>query len=656
MNNSMQRKDELKLLIKKFDKAYEKGHPLITDTEYDMLYKELNDLEKIYGQDKDSPTNYIENAKINHLKKIKHETPMLSQEKCHTKEEIISFTNRINDNKYIVDLKLDGISIALKYKNGKLIQGVTRGNGHYGYDITAAVLKMDNVPKQISENIDIEVRGEVIMNDKDFESLNTNGEYSNSRNFVAGTLNALDVDLVAKRKLFIIVYDIRSINSNMGQQMTTIDAHMYLKKLGFTVVKSWEFNKNQIEKMIKFCENFNNTIRPTLKYKIDGLVIKANDNLIIEKEGNTSKFPKSSIAFKFDSQDRSSILTNIEWQVGRTGLITPVAEFDPIEIDGVKITKASLANIDNIRKLDIKLNDNIIVARSNDVIPKIVSVIKDKRNGNEKIIDYPLICPICGSKTFLEGPLLYCKNDKCSAQTTNKLSHFAERDAMNIEDLSDKTIEAIQNANIPLDSFEDIYFLHKYKENLVKIERFGEKKVTNLLNEIEKSKNNYLHQLIYGFGIPNIGLSKAKAIANLYGNINDLINDITTGKFLIKIKKLPDFGDIVVKSVEEWLSNNKYLFSVFSSLGNFKTEKIEISNSKITGKTVVITGELSKPRKEIEKELNLLGVKISSSVSKNTDYVLVRDNNKDETSSKYKKAKELGIKIIEETDFRRTIL
>lgn len=651
----MDRMKKLIELIKKYDKAYEEGKPLITDSEYDKLYFELLELEKEYGTLPDSPTTYIENAKINHLQKVKHLTPMLSQEKCHTKDEIIAFTKRVNDDKYVVDLKLDGISIALKYVNGVLTQAVTRGNGHTGYDITAAALKMDGVPKKLNQNIDIEVRGEVIMQEADFEELNINGEYSNSRNFVAGTLNALDVNLVKERRLFVCTYDIRSINNVLGQQMSTEDAHNLLNSLGFMVVKHWIFNSNEIDKMTKFCEDFNKKIRPTIETKIDGLVIKSNDYNLIKKLGNTSKFPKSSIAFKFDSLDRTTILKNVEWQVGRTGLITPVANFDTIEIDGVEIAKASLANIENIKKLDIKLNDKIVVARSNDVIPKIISVIKNERNGNEKNINYPLICPICGSKTFLEGPLLYCKNNKCPAQMANKLSHFAERDAMNIEDLSDKTIEAIQNANILFNSFEDIYLLHNYKEELIKIERFGKKKVANLLNEIEKSKNNYLHQLIYGFSIPNIGLSKAKAIANLYEDINALIADITTDDFLTKIRNLPDFGDVVVKSVEEWLNDNKYLFLVFASLGEFKTEKIKISNNKLTGKIIVITGELSKPRKEIEKEFEIYGVKISNSVSKNTDYVIVGDNNQDTTSSKYKKALELNIPIIEESSFRQLI-
>jgi DNA ligase (NAD+) len=651
----MERKKELEYLIKKYDKAYEEGHPLITDTEYDILYNELIELEKKYGVSEESPTKYIEDAKIRHLNKVVHDSPMLSQEKCHTKEDIINFVNRINDTKYIVDLKLDGISISLKYKEGKLIQAVTRGNGHYGYDITAAALKMSNVPEKINEKIDIEVRGEVIINDADFERLNKNGEYSNSRNFVAGTLNALDVNLVKDRHLFVNVYDIRSYNGKLGQQMSTIEAHNLLTNLGFNVVKYWIFAKNEIDKMTDFCEQFNKTIRPTLNFKIDGLVIKTNNDKIIEKLGNTSKFPKSSIAFKFDSLDRSTRLKSVEWQVGRTGLITPVANFDLIEIDGVEINKASLANIDNIKKLDIKIEDSIVVARSNDVIPKIISVIKEKRTGKEQEITFPTICPVCGEKTMLKGPLLYCLNDNCSAKTINKISHFATRDAMNIEDLSDKTIEAIQDANIPFNSFEDIYLLHNYTKELIDIERFGEKKVSNLLNEIEKSKNNYLHQLLYGLSIPNIGLSKAKAIASLYKNVGELNQDVINGNFLDKIKNLPDFGNIIVQSVEKWLNSNKNLLLFFESLGTFNSEEISVSNSNLIGKTIVITGELSKPRKEIEKELIALGIKVSSSVSKNTDYVLVGNNNTDTTSSKYQKALKLNIPIIEENGFRQLI-
>lgn len=649
----MDRMKELTILIKKYDKAYESGKPLITDTEYDKLYKELVDLEKQYGVLPNSPTTYIENAKINHLKKVKHLTPMLSQEKCHTKEEIIAFTNRVNDNKYIVDLKLDGISIALKYKNGLLKQAVTRGNGHTGYDITAAALKMDGVPKKLNQDVDIEVRGEVIMQEADFEALNTDGEYSNSRNFVAGTLNALDTNLVKERRLFVCTYDIRSYKNILGQQMSTEEAHNLLQALGFMVVKHWIFKSNELNEMIKFCETFNKKIRPTIECKIDGLVIKANDNDIIKKLGNTSKFPKASIAYKFDSQDRTTILKSVDWQVGRTGQLTPVANFDTIEIDGVEINKASLSNIENINKLDIKIGDTIVVARSNDVIPKIISVIKDNRNGNEIDISIPNKCPVCGGSILQKGPITYCNNNNCSAKIISKIVHFAERDAMNIEDLSDKTVEAIINAGIPCEGYEDLYLLHNYKNELENIERFGKKKVSNILSEIEKSKNNYLHQLIYGLGIPNIGLSKAKAISSLYNNLDELVKDIIDDTFLDKISKLPDFGDIVVKSVDDWLDDYKYLLLAFDYMGPFNSEKINIVSNNMSGKTIVITGELSKPRKEIEKELKSLGIKVSSSVSKNIDYLLVGDNNQDTSSNKYKNAIKNNITIIEESDFRK---
>lgn len=654
----MERKEELEVLIKQYDKAYEKGHPLITDTEYDLLYKELVDLEKIYGIGDNSPTKYIEDAKINHLKKVNHETPMLSQEKCHDSNEIKKFIERTNDSKYVIDLKLDGISIALKYKHGKLIQAVTRGNGHYGYDITAAALKMSGVPKKLKKDIDIEVRGEVIMQEADFEDLNTNGEYSNSRNFIAGTLNALDTNLVKERHLFVCVYDIRSYNGFLGQQMSTIDAHNLLSNLGFDVVKHWEFSQKEVNKMIKFCENFNTTIRPIIETKIDGLVIKSNDEKIIEDLGSTSKFPKSSIAFKFDSQDRTTILRSVEWQVGRTGQLTPVANFDTIEIDGVEINKASLANIDNINKLDIKIGDTIVVARSNDVIPRIISVVKNNRNGNEQQIFVPTKCPVCNTKIIQKGPISFCLNNECSAKIISKIAHFASRDAMNIEDLNEKTIEAIINADIPLKNFLDIYYLYLYKDEMMKIKRFGKKKVENLLNEIEKSKNNYLHQLIYGLGITNIGLSKSKAIASLFNNADDIrISYLVKHDFIEKISILDDFGPKIIQDVQEWLDFgiNKVMLLSCGKMGVFPKEEIKKKESRLNNKIVVITGELSKPRKEVQKELEELNIKVSNSVSKNTDYLIVADNNSDTTSSKYQTAIKLNIQIIEESEFRKLI-
>lgn len=649
------RKNELKELIKEYDKAYEDGKPLISDTEYDRLYEELINLEKELGTDSDSPTTYIEDAKINHLKKVAHGEPMLSQEKCHTASEIRSFVQRTNDKKYIVDLKLDGISIALKYAKGKLIQAVTRGNGHYGYDITAAALKMDGVPKKLLKDIDIEVRGEVIMNEDDFDNLNVNGEYSNSRNFVAGTLNALDVDLVKERRLRVYVYDIRAINGKMGQQMTTEDAHNFLLQLGFDVVKYYPFEVDDLDKMIKFCEDFNETRRPLIEYKIDGLVIKSNDEKIIEKLGSTSKFPKSSIAFKFDSQDRTTKLLKVEWQVGRTGQITPVANFEEIEIDGVNINKASLANIENINKLDVRIGDTIVVARSNDVIPKVISVVKSLRPNNTSEITPPKFCPICGERTRQSGPLLYCDNENCEAKVVARLSHFAKRDAMNINTLSDKTIIAIRKAGVELNEVGDLYLLHCYRDKLISIKGFGKTKVDKLLDEIEKTKSNYLHQLLYGLSIPDIGLSKAKAIANLYKNSDAMWEDIDNDVFREKIAKLPDFGDIVVKSVMDWLAEKGLDLFTIGCLGEFPSEKTQVTSSKLSGKTVVITGELSIPRKEITKKLEAMGIKISSSVSKNTDYLLVPNNNTEKTSSKYKKAESLGINIVEEDDFLKLL-
>lgn len=658
----MDRMKDLIELIRKYDIAYEEGNPLITDTEYDRLYNELILLEKQYGTLEDSPTTYIQNAKINHLKRVKHDTPMLSQEKCHTKEEIESFVKRTNDNKYIIDLKLDGVSISLKYKNGLLNQAVTRGNGIDGYDITAAALLMEGVPKKLTQQIDIEVRGEVLIKEKDFEELNINGEFKNSRNLVAGTLNALDVNLVKERRIYVCVYDIRALNNILGQNMSTLDSHLYLNKLGFNVVNYWTFDKDELNKMTQFCLDFNKNIRPSIECKIDGLVIKSNNEQIIKNLGNTNKYPKSSIAFKFDSQDRTSVLKSVEWQVGRTGLITPVANFDTIEIDGVEISKASLANIDNINNLDIMLNDTIVVARSNDVIPKIISVVKQNRTGNEIKIQAPLTCPNCGYNVSIEGPLIYCHNEQCSSRILQKLSHFVTRDAMCIADLSDKILEKFIENNIPIQNFLDIYEIEKYYNQITNIKGFKvdkktgrSLKVDKLLKEIEKSKNNYLHQLLFGLSISNVGLSKAKAIASQFENLNELINCYEQNNLESVLISLDDFGDIIVKDVINFFDNNLYILKEFNKLGIFPSvKKSQITNSIFTNKTIVISGELTIPRKEVIEKIEGLGAKNSGSVSSKTDYLLI-GNDTDLTSNKCKKAIELGIKIITEDEFNSMI-
>lgn len=652
----MKRLEELSQLIKMYDKAYEEGNPIITDTEYDLLYKELVELEQKYGVKNDSPTQYIEDAKIAHLTKVKHLTPMLSQEKAHTEEDIKNFLNRTNDDLYIVDLKLDGVSIALKYQNGKLTQAVTRGNSQEGYDITAAAINMAGVPLNISQEIDIEVRGEVLISDKDFEKLNSNGDFKNSRNLVAGTLNCLDVDLVKERKLYVNIYDIRSYKNSNSQCMSTLAAHKLLNDLGFNVVKYWIFKKEEEKDLINFCKTFNNTIRPTLGFKIDGLVLKSNNEEIIKKLGNTNKFPKSSIAFKFDSQDRTTILRKVEWQVGRTGQITPVGIFDEIEIDGVNITKASLANINNIKNRDIKINDTVVVARSNDVIPQITSVVKELRKDTIDIVA-PEECPVCGKKTIFKNDILYCLNENCSAKILYKLVHFCERDSMNILDLSEKTINKFLEAGVPLNNFTDIYNLHKYKDKIIELEGFkpqkikGQvitKRIDNILNQIEQSKNNSFSNLLTAFGINNIGSSSAKILAKKYISLENLFNLICNNNMFDEISSIKDIGPVQAKSLIDFFNSNFSMINEFINMGKFE-EEINNTSNKLLNKTFIITGTLSQSRDYFKELIENNSGKVSGSVSSKTDFVLLGDE--PNISSKHQKAIELNIKIINESEF-----
>lgn len=644
----------LKKEISKFDKAYEEGMPIITDTEYDKKYERLIILESEFNDISiDSPTQKIEDAKVPKSKKVKHTIPMLSQEKCHTKDDIINFIKRTNDKKYIIDVKLDGISIVLKYVNGKLNSALTRGDGLIGYDITDAVYQMSNVPKTLPSLIDIEVRGEIIINNDIFESLNVNGEFKNSRNLVAGTINCLDISLIKERHLKVITYDIRN------EDINTDDAHILLKNLGFEVVDYKEFNN--LDDILTYCLNYDKKNRPLLNYKIDGLVLKSNDAKIIKELGYTNKYPKSSIAFKFDSQDRTTVLKSVDWQIGRTGVITPVANFDSIEIDGVIIQKASLANPNNIKSKDIKINDTIVVARSNDVIPKIIGVIKTVRNGQEQLINTPKNCPECGGIITLKNDIPYCLNEDCPSRIINRLAHYCSRDGMNIEMVSDKTIESIINSKIPLNSIIDLYNLKNYRDSLENIEGFKPstvkgikttKKIDKMLLEIEKSKEQNLSNLLSALGIPTIGKSAAKILAKKYLNLKTFYEALIKPEATKELINLQDFGDISSQSVIDYVNNNSNLLLYLASIGEF-CEDIATSSNKLENLTFVITGTLSQSRDSIKKIIEDNGGKVSGSISSKTNYLLLGED--DGISSKHQKAIDLNIKIISESDLKELI-
>lgn len=659
----MTKKERLEFLtteITKHDILYENDEPIISDTEYDKLYYELVELEKELGSLPNSPTLRINTSSKSFLKKVKHTYPLLSQEKAHTKEELEKFFERVNDNTFLLQLKLDGLSVDLKYSSGSFIQAVTRGNGHIGEDITDAIKNVSNVPKMLPSDFSGEIRGEVIMNYEDFNRINaaiTNPEdkKTSPRNLAAGTVRSLDTSVVKERNIRVVVYDI------LGTTLDNKDVYDFLLKEGFDVVETWFYKKSELNNLIEKCINYDKKDRKLLPYQIDGMVIKANSIDLINCLGSTNKYPKSSIAYKFDSESRTTKLKDVYWQVGRTGLITPVALLEPCEFDGTIVEKASLANIDYIVDNDIKINDTVFVERRNDVIPKVTKVVFAERTSAVRTITPPHLCPVCGHVTeFNEnkkddseaGPLLYCSNPLCSGQLLEKLTYFVSRDCMNIVSLSRKTILALLDKGfISKDEsmFQSIYHLSNYQSEMESMERFGKQKVTNILKAIEKSRNVQLYQFLASLSIDGLGKSKAKLIAKHYQNLSDLLNDDNLEE---NLENIETFGPILTKNMLKFIDLNKKMIEDLATeltISNdmyFDKSKVQIEDGNISAsvspyplldKTFVITGTLAHPRSYYQEKIEKLGGKIAGSVSKKTFGVLMGTD----AGSKETKAREL---------------
>lgn len=653
----MQEKERIEFLrseIIKHDKLYEQNNPIITDTEYDKLYMELVDLEEAHPEYKDtnSPTQKIYTTVVTGLEKVKHDFPMLSQEKIKTEEEIIKFCDKAND-KIICQEKLDGLTSVNTYVNGCLQLAVSRGNGEIGENITHTIRTIKNVPKKIDFEGKLVIRSEVVIPFDEFERINKNGQYSNPRNLASGTVRQLDANIAASRNLKAIAFDLvyaEGIDFN-----DDLEKLNFMKELGFEVVSYEVFENNEqgVNDLINHCLNYNNTVRKTLSYMIDGLVLKFNSLDVREDLGYTSKHPKWSCGYKFESLDASTILKDVVWQVGKSGQVSPVAIFDSVEIDGVNITRATLHNEEYIRDRDLKIGDKIIVVRANDVIPRVMQSIKEVRTGTEKEINIPRECPSCGSRIKKEGANLFCTGIDCRPQLEGKLQHFVSRNAMNIDGLGDKTIEILLAENI-ISCLEDIYTIEEKKSQIINLEGFGLKKYEKMIEGIELSKKNPLSKVIYGLSIRLVGESSSKDLAKEFGTIDAILEaSLDKVSFKEKLLSIRDFGDIVSDSVVDFFSdeNNRKVIRELQRLGVEMKEEISAVklDSPIIGKTFVITGKLSKGRDEFKADIEALGGKVSGSVSKKTDYLLMGSG--EEGSTKHKTALELNIKIISEEDF-----
>lgn len=655
--NIEKRIDELVKIINEADYNYHTlDNPTISDQEYDKYIRELFELESKYPEyiKEDSPTQRVGSKVLDEFNKITHNIPMMSLSNVFNEEEVRNFDDRIRKEgynpKYVCELKIDGLSVSLRYVKGKLVSAATRGDGMVGEDITNNVKTIKTIPLKINKPIDIEVRGEIYMSKKVFNDINKNREenglplFQNPRNAAAGSIRQLDSKITASRKLDSFIYHLPNpLDYNIN---THNEALEFMNSLGFKINPNNRLVDN-IDEVLEFI-NYQTKNRNSLSYEIDGIVIKVNSILEQKNLGYTAKYPKWATAYKFPATEVLTKLTDIIFTVGRTGQITPNAILEPVLVQGSTIRKATLHNENYVIEKDIKIGDVVSIIKAGDVIPAVLGPIKERRTGNE--MDFKMItkCPICNSflvKKENEADY-FCPNDKCPARNIEKLSHFVSRNAMNIDGLGEKIIEDLYNLKY-IRTISDIYDLAKYKKSIMELEGYGEKSVTNMLLAIEESKNNSLERLLFGLGIRQVGEKTAKILAKKYKTMDNLIN--STKEDLSNIR---DIGDIIADSIIDYFKDesNIKLINELKELGlnmTYLGQNESNNNPNIYGRTFVITGTLSKGRDEIKNIIESLGGNVTSSVSKKTDVVIVGTD----PGSKYDKAIELGITIWNEEDY-----
>ena len=635
---------------------YVLDNPTITDQEYDKYLRELINLEEKYPEFKldNSPTSRVGGEVVDSFNKIVHEVPMLSLSNVFNEEEIRKFDERVrkevSNPKYVCELKIDGLSISLLYKDGILVRGATRGDGVTGEDITSNVKTIKTIPLTLNEKIDIEIRGEIYMSKSTFNKLNDerkkNNEdvFANPRNAAAGSVRQLDSKIAAKRNLDCFLYHLPNANSyGVNSHYEALD---YIKRLGFVVNPNIKC-VNNIDELLDYV-NYWTENRDNLPYEIDGIVIKLDDISSQEKLGFTSKYPKWATAYKFPATLALTKLKDIKFTVGRTGQVTPNAILEPVILMGSTISKTTLHNEEYVKNLGLKIGDFVEIKKAGDVIPEVVGVKLERRTGKEEDFVMTKVCPICGSNLVKNDTeaAYYCLNDDCDAKKIEGLIHFTSRNAMNIMGFGDNIIEDFYNMGY-LKSVADFYTLYEYKLELMQLEGFGEKSINNLLDEIENSKSNSLERLLFGLGIRHVGSKTAKVLAKKYKRLDDLIG--ASYEELVDIK---DVGKVIAKSIVDYFSNddNLNLIEYLREYGvNFVYLGKEVaSNSFFADKRFVLTGTLESITRDAAKDrIESLGGSVSDSVSSKTDVVIVGKN----AGSKYDKALKLNIDIWTENEF-----
>lgn len=660
--NPQSRIEELRELIREHDYHYYiEAHPIISDYEFDTLLNELIQLEKENPHliTKDSPTQRVGSDLTKEFNSVQHKIPMLSLSNSYSEEELIDFDRRVREGlpaqekiEYICELKIDGLSVSLRYINGSLHVAATRGDGSVGEDVTNNVRTIRSVPLIVKKpgnirfNLDeFEVRGEVFMELEPFRRLNEerelNGEktFANPRNSSAGTLKLQDPQLVAKRPLQIFVYYLFSETEELNAQSENLEI---LSSLGFRINKNFRLCEN-IKEVLEYCEKWEDE-RETLPYEIDGVVVKVNSLKQQKILGSIAKSPRWAIAYKFKAKQALTKLTSITWQVGRTGTLTPVAELEPVLLAGSTISRATLHNADEIRRKDIREGDWVIIEKGGDVIPKVVSVDLTRRAKDSSEVNIPSSCPACGSKLIQpeEEVAIYCENNLCPAQLKGKISHFASRVAMDIEGLGEALINLLVDQNIIKD-YADIYSLKERRDELITLERQGKKSIDNLLSAVEKSKQRPFNKVLFALGIRYVGAGAANKLADYFLSIDRLAEASVE-----EIESIHEIGSSISMSVKRFFENpeNRKIIERLKKIGlNLAAEKRENASSLLEGKSFVLTGTLSSMSREEAKELiQNHGGTVTSSVSKNTSYVVAGES----AGSKLEKAEKLKIVILTE--------
>ncbi len=618
---------------------------VISDFEYDKLFHELKQLEEKYPEDvkENSITRRVGDDVDNRFVKVTHQTPMLSLDNAFNDGDLLKFDATIKKEftefTYVCELKIDGLAMSFIYEDGKFARSITRGNGVVGEDVTHNVATIDSIVKNIDLNDYFEVRGEVFISKEEFENINarqqSNGEkvFANPRNLAAGTIRQLDSSIAASRSLDAFIY-----SAQTSLESTHYDSLMQLKQMGFNVNDHVKCVQN-IEEVIEYVSYWESK-RHELPYETDGIVIKVNEYNVQNELGFNARAPKWAIAYKYKAQQVKTKVNGITFQVGRTGKITPVAELDSVAVSGSVVSRATLHNMGYIQEKDIRIGDSVLIHKAGEIIPEVVEVVMSERTESEefKMIEN---CPVCGSLLVKDDANHFCKNEECEAKKSRNLIYFTSIDAMNIEGLGERNVEIFYSLGY-LKNIGDIYELHKHRDELIKLDGFGEKRIDTILENIEKSKTNKLEQFITGLGIKHIGKKISSLLVNSFGSLEALMSASVE-----EFEAINEIGNAISSSLFEYLASDSFkeLYE-YLKVNNIEFEVDEVNTaSDYYNKKLCITGSFSQyKRSDIEKYFTLLGAKVSSSVSKNTDYLIVGEK----AGSKLEKAKGFGTTIIDE--------